>query len=124
MERRPALHLYRGSRVVSQNEDGIVVRGVVAPPALPLPVSPRATLRSEHVAAHDVCAEAWLPAGRQGVVRSRTPARLAVDPVKSTGRMNHSRSRPPACPKGASRACPIPVREAVERDREAMDSNL
>ena len=108
---------------MSQNEDGIVVRGVVAPPALPLPVSPRATLRSEHVAAHDVCAEAWLPAGRQGVVRSRTPARLAVDPVKSTGRSEPLEKPATRVSEGRVESLSHTGREAVERDREAMDSN-
>src|SRR5204863_6988759 len=53
VERGPALHLHRITRVMGENEHGVVVGRVVAPPARPLLVAPGTTVdRAEHVPAH------------------------------------------------------------------------
>src|SRR6188768_2540549 len=49
---RSALHLEWLARMVSEDEDGIVVRRIVSPPALPRLV-PRARAAAEHVPSHD-----------------------------------------------------------------------
>src|SRR5688572_29690262 len=49
MERRIAFHLDGRTRVMSQDENGPVVRWVVTPPALPVRIGPRTANRSEHV---------------------------------------------------------------------------
>src|SRR3954471_7353656 len=57
MERRAAAHLEGLARVVGENEDRAVVRRLVAPPAFPAFVGPRAAHGTEHVAAEDPGAE-------------------------------------------------------------------
>src|SRR5581483_12318009 len=47
---RSSLHPERRPRVMRQHEDGRVIRRLVAPPALPAFVRPRASDRTEHVA--------------------------------------------------------------------------
>src|SRR5215211_1996400 len=52
-ERGPSLHLHRITRVMGENEHGVVVWRLVAPPARPLLVAPATTAdRAEHVSAH------------------------------------------------------------------------
>ena len=57
IERRPAHEVDRLVLVVREDEDGSVVRRLVAPPAAPV-AQPRTTNRPEHVASHHVRA-AW-----------------------------------------------------------------
>src|SRR5205823_8243531 len=53
VERGPSLHLHGITRVMGEDEHGVVVGRVVAPPARPLLVAPGTTVdRAEHVAAH------------------------------------------------------------------------
>src|SRR6266496_4037314 len=53
VERGPTLHLHGITRVMGDNEYGVVVGRVVAPPARPLLVAPGTTTdRAEHVPAH------------------------------------------------------------------------
>src|SRR4051795_9331640 len=53
VERGPSLHLHRITRVMGEDEHGVVVGRVVAPPARPLLVAPGTTAdRAEHVSAH------------------------------------------------------------------------
>jgi NADH:ubiquinone reductase (H+-translocating) len=77
VEGRAALHLDRGPGVMGQHEDGGVERRLLPPPALPLLIGPRAALRAELVAAHDLRADARAPGAREGVVGGRAPAGLA-----------------------------------------------
>ena len=55
VEGRAALHNDCGSGVIREHEDGSVVRGIVAPPSLPVVIRPGATDGSEHVTAEDPC---------------------------------------------------------------------
>src|SRR2546421_8870112 len=53
VERGPSFHLHGITRVVGDDEHGIVVGRVVAPPTRPLLVAPGTTAdRAEHVPAH------------------------------------------------------------------------
>src|SRR6266487_4608314 len=53
VERGPSLHLHRITRVMGEDEHGVVVGRVVTPPARPLLVAPGTTAgRAEHVPAH------------------------------------------------------------------------
>src|SRR5204862_5656964 len=53
VERGPSLHLHGITWVMGENEHGVVVGRVVAPPARPLLVAPGTTAdRAEHVSAH------------------------------------------------------------------------
>src|ERR1700742_607480 len=58
VEGRAPLHLDRGPRGVGEHEDGGTEGRPLAPPALPLLIGPRAPLRAELVAAHDLRADA------------------------------------------------------------------
>jgi hypothetical protein len=53
VERRPAIHLERLAGMVCEDEDRMVERRIVAPPALPRIVVPRPRAAAEHVPAHD-----------------------------------------------------------------------
>ena len=65
VEGRPALHLDRLVGMMGEHEYRRVVGRIGPPPAAPV-LLPLATDRSEHVAAHDVCAaRAHEPAGRR-----------------------------------------------------------
>ena len=66
---RAALHLDGVARIVGEHEGRGVIRGIVAPPALPLVVGPVAADGAEHVAAQDEGAEAVHRAGRDSRCR-------------------------------------------------------
>ena len=83
VKRRAALHLDRVVGVVGEDEDGGVIRRLVAPPAAPVLV-PGAADRAEHVAAHDV-----------GAARTHQPALGGRDPPRPPPRRDARRG--PAC---------------------------
>jgi hypothetical protein len=53
VERRPTIHLERLAGMVREDEDRMVERRIVAPPAPPRIVVPRPRAAAEHVPAHD-----------------------------------------------------------------------
>jgi hypothetical protein len=60
MKRRVAFHLDERARVMSQNEDRYVVGWIVAPPALPIRIGPRAENGSEINSGQvRICCEKW-----------------------------------------------------------------
>src|SRR5947208_14820225 len=71
MERRIAIHLDGRTRVMSQDENGHVVRRVVTPPALPVQIGPRTANRSEHVP----------PQNPRSDVPESPRGKIVVDPV-------------------------------------------
>src|SRR5438270_2565508 len=85
VEGRSALHLDRGPRVMGQDEHWGVERRLVAPPALPLGVSPRAALWPELVTAHDLRANAGFPPAGEGVIDAGASACFALHLPERTG---------------------------------------
>src|SRR5262245_17567408 len=79
MENRSTFHLERLSRVVSENEDGHVVHGVLSPPTAPRFVRPLAAHRTEHVTPHDPRSEVLEASTREVVVEPRRSVAVAVD---------------------------------------------
>src|SRR5438105_15720800 len=61
MKLRTSRHPERRARVMRQHEDGRVIRRLVAPPALPAVVRPRASDRTEHVAPKNPGADSGKP---------------------------------------------------------------
>src|SRR5882762_4431789 len=70
---RPSGHPERRPRVMRQHEDGRVIRRLVAPPALPALVRPRAPDRTEHVAPENPGTDSGKALLRDPVVDSRLP---------------------------------------------------
>src|ERR1035438_425553 len=66
VERRAALHLNRRTGIVGEYEHRVLVGRIVAPPPLPVQILPRAALRPEHVAAHNVRPDIGHPPAREG----------------------------------------------------------
>jgi hypothetical protein len=101
VERGPSLHLHRITRVMGEDEHGVVVGRIVAPPARPLLVARGTTAdRAEHVPAHHPGADV-LDRFLGLSVCSRSP-------------------RPPACRGiGARRPAEPPSRGAARRPRRA-----
>ncbi len=73
-----------GRRVVGEDIDRRMERWVVAPPALPLLVSPRSALGPELASAHDLGTDSGGPGARQGIVDARAPTRFSLRPLQAT----------------------------------------
>src|SRR5262249_37243274 len=85
VERRAAVHRDRRPRMVGQHEDGGVIGGIGAPPALPRLVRPGAPDRTEHVAAQNPRADVVEPARREVVIDASRPAVLTEQLPERTG---------------------------------------
>lgn len=72
--------------MVSQHKDLRVIRRIIAPPASPFGVRPRAAYRPEHVAAHDPCAYVAESARGKVVVDARCAAGIPEHLLESSGR--------------------------------------
>src|ERR1700674_3360328 len=75
---RTSRHLKRRPRVMRQHENGRVIRRLVAPPALPAVVRPRASDRTEHVAPKNPGADSGKALLRDPVIHSRFAVVMAV----------------------------------------------
>src|SRR5436853_5626175 len=75
---RTSRHPKRRPRVMRQHEDGRVIRRLVAPPALPAVVRPRASDRTEHVAPKNPGADSGKTLLRDPVIDSRFAVVMAV----------------------------------------------
>ena len=76
VEHRAAFHLDRRAGVVRQDEHRHVVRRILPPPATPRVIGPGPADRAEHVATHDIGADAYeIPRG-EFVVHARRAALL------------------------------------------------
>src|ERR1700687_6168952 len=82
---RSSRHLNRRPRVVCQHKDGRVIRRLVAPPALPTVVRPRAPYRTEHVAPKNPGTDSRKALLRNSVVYSRLSIIIAVHPSPYAG---------------------------------------
>src|SRR4051812_18970551 len=100
MEDRAALHLERRALGAGGDENGGVVGRLIAPPAAPALVQPRAADRAEHVAAEDPGAGILEAARREAVVDAGRAALLA----------EHR-------PEGARREGPLVQRLAADAER-------
>src|SRR5437660_6431950 len=69
--------------MVGEDEHGRMEWRVVAPPALPLLVGPRAPLGPKLVASHDLGPDARAPVAGEGVVHAGAPSRLALHLVEA-----------------------------------------
>src|SRR5438552_3568981 len=75
---RTSRHPKRRPRVMRQHEDGRVIRRLVAPPALPAVVRPRASDRTEHIAPKNPGADSGKTLLRDPVIDSRFAVVMAV----------------------------------------------
>src|SRR3989454_884575 len=78
---RPSRHPERRPRVMRQHEDGRVIRRLVAPPAPPAVVRPRAPDGTEHVAPENPGTDSGKALLRNSVVDSRLSIVMAVHPA-------------------------------------------
>src|SRR5712664_1959962 len=77
---RTSRHPERRARVMRQHEDGRVIRRLVAPPALPAVVRPRAPDRTEHVAPENPGTDSGKALLRNSVIDPRLSIVIAVHP--------------------------------------------
>src|SRR5205823_13851548 len=77
---RTSRHPERRARVMRQHEDGRVIRRLVAPPALPAVVRPRASDRTEHVAPKNPGADSGKALLGNSVIDSRLAIVVTVHP--------------------------------------------
>src|SRR5258706_11065883 len=121
---RTSRHSKRRSRMMRQHEDGRVIRRLVAPPALPALVRPRATDRTEHVAPENPGADSGKALLRNSVIDSRLSIVMAMHLAP------HARVDEPLHQFRASdseRILEILVRPgtvAVDGNREALDAEF
>src|SRR2546430_15581070 len=80
MKLRTSRHPERRARVMRQHEDGRVIRRLVAPPALPAVVRPRASDGTEHVAPKNPGADFGQALPGHSAIDSRLPLLLALHP--------------------------------------------
>src|SRR5579859_5931156 len=123
VEGRAALHLDRGPDVMGEHEGGGTERRLLAPPALPVLVSPRAALVAELVAAHDLRADARPPAAREGVVDAGAPALLAGHGAERAGGEEPLVQPGAGVAEGGFQALAVAGAEAVERNGEVVNAN-
>ena len=106
-ERGAAIERERCARVMRQHEDGVMKRGVVAPPAVPRRfLAPRARVAAEHVATHDRSRRCSRAIPRRPRC-SRSPRRRAcrASRARPASGNTHSCSRMPPMPSGFSTLC-------------------
>src|SRR5512143_2924476 len=77
---RASRHPKRLPRVMRQHEDGRVIRRLVAPPALPAVVRPRASDRTEHIAPKNPGSDPGKTLLRNSVIDSRLSIVIAMHP--------------------------------------------
>lgn len=100
VEGRAAFHDDCGSGVIREHEDGSVVRGIVAPPSLPVVIRPGTADRSEHVTAEDPCPD----------IGKATRHEVVIDVARATIFTLH-------LPKSAGGDHPIMQGEAADAQR-------
>ena len=82
MKRRPTLHSKVGPRVMREHKDRRMVGRIVAPPTFPGIVLPWTANRSEHIAAHDPCANILERLRGKIVIDAHRPAAFSGHPLK------------------------------------------
>src|SRR5699024_3238065 len=124
VEGRAPLHLERRTRVMGEDEDRGVEGRLLAPPAAPTVVGPRAGLRSELAAAHDLRADRPVDArGDEGIVDAPVRGQVdPVDPATEPRRAEPVEKSGPGMTEGGVEGLVRPGGEAVERDGEVVDA--
>src|SRR5205807_3317141 len=122
-ERCSTLHLDRGPGMMREDEHRGMEGRVVAPPARPALVGPRAALGPELVASHDLCADAWTPFASEGVIDAGTSAPLALHLVEATGGEEPFVEPASGVSEGCFETLALAGAETVERNREVVDPN-
>src|SRR5207244_1028458 len=100
------------------------IRRVRAPPSLPVRIGPRTAHRSEHVPTHDPGANLAESARGEIVVGSRGAALVAEHLPKRAGRERPVVQRHPAGAKRALEALVGTGTEPVDRNAEALNTQL
>src|SRR6266446_1742880 len=121
---RTSRHPKRRPRVMRQHEDRRVIRRLIAPPALPAVVRPRASDRTEHVAPKNPGTDSGKALLRNPVVDSRFAVVIAVhlSPYARVEEPLHQLRAP-----DAKRMLEILVRPgavAVDGNRETLDAEF
>src|SRR5712691_5961899 len=121
---RASRHLKRRPRVMRQHEDGRVIWRLVAPPALPAAVRPRASDRTEHVAPKNPGTDSGKALLRNSVIDPRLSIVITVHspPYACVEEPLHQLRAP-----DAERILEILVRPrtvAVDGNREALDAEF
>src|SRR3989440_768383 len=121
---RTSRHPERRARVMRQYEDGRVIRRLVAPPALPAVVRPRAPDRAEHVAPKNPGTDSGKALLRNSVIDSRLSIVITVhsSPYACLEKPLHQFRAP-----DAERVLEILVRPgtvAVDGNCEALDAEF
>src|SRR5574341_35092 len=121
---RTSRHLQRRPRVMRQHEHWRVIRRLVAPPALPTVVRPRASDRTEHVAPKNPGTDSDKALLRNFVIASRLSIVIAVHPppYARVEEPLHQLRAP-----DAERIVEVLVRPgtvAVDGNREALDAEF
>src|SRR6185437_2906947 len=118
MEGRPALHLERLPRVLSEDEDRGVVGRVLSPPASPALIRPRSPDRAKHVPAEDPGADILEAARREVVVDARFASFLAEHLSRRARGKKPPMQGKAALSHGSFRLClgpaPYPSRDTVK----------
>src|SRR5258708_6317427 len=123
VERCTALHLHPGPWMGGGDEHRGMEGRVVAPPALPLLVGPRAALRPKLVSSHDLGPDARAPVAGEGVVRAGAASWLALHHVEAPRREEPFMEPGTSVSEGCFEALAVTGAEPVERNREVVDSN-
>src|SRR6266480_8146559 len=119
---RTSRHPKRRPRVMRQHEDGRVIRRLVAPPALPAVVRPRASDRTEHVAPKNPGTDSGKALLGNSIIDARLSIVMAVHPAPYAAReepLHQFRA------SDAQRILEILVRPSavtVDGNREALDT--
>jgi len=124
VEGSASAHGDRCTWVVGEDEDGSVVRRVVAPPALPGVVGPRSADRAKHVATDDPCADVVEATRREVIVNPRRAAIIAKHLLKGTCGECPFVQRDPADAKWIVEILVGTGTVAIEGYREAVDAKL
>ena len=102
----------------------MVVRRVVAPPALPGVVGPVSADGSEHVAAHDRRTQAHFARGRKAIINALVAALLTEHLSEGSGAERPVVELHSAYSKGIVETLIRPCRVSVKGDAEVVDTKL
>src|SRR5215831_16844381 len=109
---------------MGEHEDRSMKDRVVAPPPFPLVVLPRAALRSELVAPHDLGADARPPVTCEGLIDPRISARFVVHRVESSCGEEPLHQSAGGVSEGSMETLSLPRAKPVEGNREVVYAHL